>query len=69
MKQEEDKSVSRYIVDRIRSEFAEMPGLHLSAAQAQRLLNVDPRTWEKVSACLMESGFLRRTDKGCYARA
>jgi Fic family protein len=52
------------ILQRIRSEFSEMPGLKLTSAQAQRLWAIDPPTCERVINSLTESGFLVRTRDG-----
>lgn len=53
----------------IRSEYAEMPGLHLSKRQAERLWNLDPSSAEVIFNALEESHFLRRTAKDMYVRA
>ena len=53
----------------IQSEFAEMPGLHLSKRQAQRLWNLDQRSAEIIFEALEQSRFLRRTPNDMYARA
>jgi hypothetical protein len=52
------------IVGRIRAEFSEMPGLKLTAAQAQRLWAIDQATCERVIDSLTASGFLARTRDG-----
>ncbi len=51
-------------VDRIRSEFLEMPGLKLTIWQAQRLLGLDQTTCEAVIKGLTEVHFLARTRDG-----
>jgi hypothetical protein len=53
----------------IESEFAEMPGLHLSKRQAQRLWNLDPRTADIIFDALEASSFLKRTTTNMYIRA
>ena len=53
----------------IQAEFAEMPGLHLSKRQAQRLWNLDPQSADIVFEALESAHFLRRTAKGMYARS
>lgn len=53
----------------IRAEFLEMPGLHLTGAQARRLWNLDPMTCDAILGALVDSGFLRRTPTGAYALA
>jgi hypothetical protein len=57
------------IVERIRGEFREMPGLTLTTEQAQRLWNLDSPTCGEVLASLVSEGFLRVKPNGAYARA
>jgi hypothetical protein len=54
------------LVGRIRAEFLEMPGLCLTIAQAQRLWSLESRTCEAVLKSLIDSRFLRRTDRGLF---
>ena len=53
----------------VQAEYAEMPGLHLSKRQAQRLWNLDPESADVVLEALEAAHFLRRTPKGMYTRA
>jgi hypothetical protein len=53
----------------IESEFAEMPGLHLSKRQAQRLWNLDPGTADIIFDALESASVLRRTPGDMYIRA
>ena len=53
----------------IQSEFAEMPGLHLSKRQAQRLWNLDAPSADAIFKALEASNFLRRTPNDVYIRA
>lgn len=53
----------------IRAEYIEMPGLHLTLQQAQRLWNLDPATCAALLNALVNVRFLRRTANGAYARA
>jgi hypothetical protein len=53
----------------IQSEFAEMPGLHLSKRQAQRLWNLDSHSTDAIFTALEESNFLKRTPNDTYIRA
>jgi hypothetical protein len=53
----------------IESEFAEMPGLHLSKRQAQRLWNLDPCSTDIIFDALEASSFLKRTPNDMYIRA
>ena len=59
----------RALLRRIQGEYAEMPGLILTEAQAQRLWAIDDRTCRIVLATLVERRFLRRTMAGAYVRA
>jgi hypothetical protein len=52
-----------------RSEFAEMPGLHLSKRQAQRLWDLDSPTVETILETLEASHYLKRTADEMYVRA
>jgi hypothetical protein len=53
----------------IQSEYAEMPGLHLSKRQAQRLWNLDARSTDAIFGALEASSFLRRMPNDVYIRA
>jgi len=53
----------------VQSEFAEMPGLHLSKRQAQRLWNLDPKSADVIFNALEASNFLRRMPNDIYTRA
>jgi len=57
------------ILDRIRGEFREMPGLSLTVEQARRLWSLDAPTCYEALAYLVESGFLSLKPNGSYARA
>jgi DNA-binding IclR family transcriptional regulator len=57
------------LVERVQSEFNEMPGLRLTPAQAARLLGLPPRTCQKVIQTLVRAEFLRWTDDGSIVRA
>lgn len=63
------ESVLDPLLKRVRAEYMEMPGLSLTAAQAQRLLGLERHTCEAVLTYLIESRFLRRTDHGLFVRA
>jgi hypothetical protein len=64
----EEENVSA-LLQRIRSEFLEMPGLRLTPAQAARLWAVDRQTSERILDGLAMAGFLFRTRNGAYLRA
>lgn len=53
----------------VRAEYSEMPGLHLSKRQAQRLWDLDPASCDVIFNQLEASHFLRRTPNNSYIRA
>lgn len=54
---------------RIRGEYLEMPGLRLTALQAQRLWNLDRAACDALLGALVEARFLRRTSDGAFVRS
>lgn len=56
-------------IDLIRAEYHEIPGLHLTKPQVQRLWGLDPKLCDVLLAALVERRFLRRTASGGYVRA
>ena len=60
-------SPSSLLVNRVRSEFIEMPGLQLRLDQAQRLWNLDRAICETILRSLVEAKFLGRVN-GVYGR-
>ena len=56
------------MIERIRGEFLEMPGLRLTAAQVRRLCGVDPTTCQVVLDALVDINFLQVRADGTYAR-
>jgi hypothetical protein len=59
---------ARALVDRVRGEFNEMPGLQLTIPQAARLLGIEPEACQSVIDQLVDSEFLRRTPAGTIVR-
>jgi hypothetical protein len=57
------------LLQRVRSEFDEMPGLRLTPAQAGRLLGLDAPSCQRVITALVQSAFLRWTHDGTVVRA
>jgi hypothetical protein len=57
-----------YLLNRVRAEYREMPGLCLTFPQAQRLWSLDPGTCSAVLGILVEEGYLRESRAG-YLRA
>lgn len=59
----------RELTRRVQAEYAEMPGLSVTLAQAQRLLAVDEPMCAAVFKGLINRGVLKRTAQGRYVRA
>lgn len=57
------------LVDRVRGEFNEMPGLNLTMEQAAKLWGMDLTACRQVIDALVESSFLRWTSSGRIVRA
>ena len=57
------------LLDIVRGEYLEMPGLRLTKQQAQRLWALDLATCDELLATLVGAQFLRRTEKGEYMLA
>jgi hypothetical protein len=56
------------MLNRIRAEYLEMPGLRLTLAQAQRLCGVERALCQRVLDTLVEAKFLSLKPDGAYAR-
>ena len=56
------------LVNRIKAEYTELPGLQLTPWQAQRLWGLDAIQCEAILAALVDAAFLRRTRDGSYIR-
>lgn len=63
-----NETAAPQVVQRIRAEYLEMPGLTLRPEQVQRLCGVDSTLCQSVLEALVESGFLSRRADGAYAR-
>lgn len=57
------------LVQRIRAEYLEMPGLVLTPPQAARLWGEDVRQMARLLVDLVRDGFLVRNEKGAYRRS
>jgi sulfite reductase beta subunit-like hemoprotein len=64
----ESRPASPDLLRRVRAEYEEMPGLHLTDRQATRLWGSDPESCRAVLAELERVGFLARTRNGGYVR-
>src|SRR5262249_56817576 len=56
------------LIARIRTEFLEMPGLHLTLAQARRLWHVDESVCRAALDELVHAKFLTRHANGAFTR-
>ena len=56
------------VLNRLRAEFMEMPGLHLRPAQVERLCGVERTTCQMVLDVLVDEEFLCVKVDGHYAR-
>ena len=59
---------SRDVVERVRMEYLEMPGLALTSCQAGRLFNLDAGVCEDILSRLVQEGFLSRSVSGRLLR-
>ena len=57
------------VVDRVRSDFEEMPGLELTVAQGVRLWNLGADDCRYVLDALVDAGFLRWTARRTILRS
>jgi hypothetical protein len=53
----------------IRAEYLEIPGLHLTRSQVERLWGLDPTTCDELLDALIHARFLKRSSTGGYIRA
>lgn len=63
-----DHTARGRLLQRIRSEFEEMPGMRLTREQAARLWSLSGELCDRLLAELEAQGFLRRLDDGAYGR-
>ena len=63
-----ESTIPRWL-ELIRTEYVEMPGLHLTEPQVRRLWGLDSVTAEALLGALTDVRFLRRTRQGAYVRA
>ena len=61
-------SLNQDVLERLRAEYLEMPGLRLTLEQAQRLCGVERMLCKMVLDALVDAKFLRVTSDGHYAR-
>jgi hypothetical protein len=56
------------VLNHLRAEYMEMPGLRLKARQVQRLCGIEPAMCQQVLDCLVNERFLCAKSDGHYAR-
>ena len=56
------------LIERVRAEFMEMPGMQLTMAQAARLFGLEAAACQHVIDVLVKSSFLRWTSAGMIVR-
>ena len=56
------------VLQRIQGEFVEMPGLRLTAAQAQRLWGLERDVCDALLGALVDAKFLSQTRDGAFIR-
>jgi hypothetical protein len=61
-------SIPAELLNRIRAEYLEMPGLRVTPHQAQRLWGLDEQTCHDALTELVAAGFLMKTPTGQYSR-
>jgi hypothetical protein len=66
--EERDMSVSQ-LLQVVQAEYLEIPGLHLTKPQAQRLWGLDPYTCDALLDALVAAQFLRCNHRGAYVLA
>ena len=64
-----ESTIDPHLLERVRSEYREMPGLCLTLEQAARLWSLDRTTCAALLDVLVSAGFLARTVNGAYACA
>lgn len=62
-------TIDENILQRVRGEFLEMPGLSLTPGQARRLWNLEPAACEMLLQALVADAFLRPTSSGAFVLA
>jgi len=53
----------------VRAEYEELPDLHLTRAEVERLWGLDAFTAEAILTTLVSSGVLRKTARGAYVKS
>lgn len=56
------------VLQRIQGEYSEMPGLRLTAAQAQRLWGLERAVCDELLGALVDANFLSQTRDGAFIK-
>lgn len=64
----QSSSTDAHVLDRVRGEYLEMPGLRLTQQQAQRLFGLDPSACAVVLETLTREQFLSHGGDGRFAQ-
>jgi hypothetical protein len=64
-----EQPASTDLIRMIQAEYLEIPGLHLTKRQVQRLWSLDPHTCDAMLDVLVSVRFLRRTARDGYVLA
>jgi hypothetical protein len=64
-----DTMANSLLLERLRAEFLEMPGLRLKPEQVQRLCGIEPSVCQSLLDALVEATFLWTTPDGHYMRS
>jgi len=57
------------LIEKIKAEYREMPGLSLTRAQAQRVWHLEENHCQAILDALLHAKFLSRTRNGAFVRA
>lgn len=63
-----DSGTTARLVDRVRAEFVEMPGLKLTLSQSARIFGLDASQAKRVLKSLLDEGFLVCDSRGAFRR-
>ncbi len=63
-----DARLDQQVIERIRAEYLEMPGMKLTAGQMRRLCGIDETMCTAVLDSLVKANFLCLTSDGTYVR-
>jgi hypothetical protein len=53
----------------VKAEYEELPDLHLTRAEVERLWGLDPPTADAILSRLVAAGVLRKTSRGGYIKS